>query len=554
MSPGAWGLRRLAWPDLAAVALLCVLVPVLFGGQLAGSWRGDDPAILWHAMNAPGLSAFTDPEVWRRLSPSNLTPWLTLGFKLDLALGGPDPKVFYAHQLLSLAAVLVAGYALARQAMPVPWALLAMLLFLGGSPVPAVVSSLASRHYIEGLAWALLAVLAFRRALAGGRAVWLVPATGAYALAMTAKEVYVPLILVFAALLPGTGGRSAWMRLLPLAGALLAYLLWRRFMLGETVGGYAGAPSYLTAESIAALVRALGAMPGRFFGAVGPGLVVLLLAAAVAACMQRPARLVLFAALALGLVAPLLPLAVFPGLEGPSRYTWALWFVLCLGGVWGLQLAAARVPWRRAAQGGLALLLLGMIVLAQHQAGLEDRARRMHDAQYDAAGRWLLQASPRTAYVPPPAIAANFWFHSSLCEILRARGQGCPTPLIRGVPLAASVDRAYVFDAVHARMVERPDPDGRWLRELAAADTTRPLSVLIEVGEAWTRWRLGPHTDGQWFLASPEMGRYPVPPSGQARVSAPESRVYVQFESAQGELTRSDELLVIRGQVLEWRR
>ncbi len=129
------GLRR---ADLVATLALPLLVLFCWPGITGGFWRADDPALVLHALQSPGLAAFTDPADWQRLSPSNLTPWVTLSFKLDLALAGPSPRAFYVHQLLSTALVAVAAYALARRALPPAWALLVVLLGLAGAPTAAV--------------------------------------------------------------------------------------------------------------------------------------------------------------------------------------------------------------------------------------------------------------------------------------------------------------------------------------------------------------------------------------------------------------------------------
>ena len=114
---------RPRYADLAVALLLVLVVLLRWHGINSAFWRADDPALLLHALQSPGLAAFFDPADWRPLSPSNLTPWISASFKLDLALAGLRPAAFYTHQLVSAILVALAAYALGRQAaLPPAWA------------------------------------------------------------------------------------------------------------------------------------------------------------------------------------------------------------------------------------------------------------------------------------------------------------------------------------------------------------------------------------------------------------------------------------------------
>jgi len=65
------------WRDGLSLTLLLALIWIGFHALPSGYWRADDTAILFHAVNSSGFSAFYDPSDWQKLSPSNLTPWVT---------------------------------------------------------------------------------------------------------------------------------------------------------------------------------------------------------------------------------------------------------------------------------------------------------------------------------------------------------------------------------------------------------------------------------------------------------------------------------------------
>ncbi len=82
------------------VGLISILVLSLYYTNLNGYWRGDDTAILLHVIKHPIWGIFIIPEIWQELSPSNLTPWVSLSFCIDYSLSGLTPSVFYLHHLM----------------------------------------------------------------------------------------------------------------------------------------------------------------------------------------------------------------------------------------------------------------------------------------------------------------------------------------------------------------------------------------------------------------------------------------------------------------------
>ena len=582
---------RLQRADLAAAAVLVLLVVLRWHGLPGVYWRADDPALLLHALQSPGLAAFVDPADWRRLSPSNLTPWITLSFKLDLALAGLRPAAFYLHQLVSAALLGLAAYALARRALPPAWALVLALLGLAGAPSAAVIELLMTRHYLEGLLFALLSLLAFVHARQAGRLGWAWAGAALYALACTAKELYVPLVLVLAALPaardpaapgPQPGQLAAWRPkpgdpaaprpnpgeaaaprrgparaalLLPYLLVALAYVAWRRVMLGDAVGGYGSAQSLLSGRSVAAMAQAAARFPADLLGPAWGVVLALGLAAAVLALRGRRAWLGFSALAAACVLLPLWPLAAGPGFNGPDRYLLLLWWAIAAGLVAALRGASARLPLPAPVRDGLGLGLAAALVLAAAvQADAAGRPREQAMRAFDAAGRFIATHDERSAFVAPDAVLASYWYVTSLCELRQRDGAGCPQALIPGWPLDERVRRLAVYDPAAGAMVDASARLAEERRLALAIDRTRPLSAEVSLEGGFARWQFGPPRDGQFFVVSPALGRYPLPPRGELRVTLTELPFQVQFDAREGWRTASPVLVVRPGQPVTWAR
>lgn len=557
--------RRALGAGLGGLLLVLVAYALLLHGAF---WRGDDPSLLRHALDSPGLRAFHDAAHWQALSPSNLTPWAVQSLRLDALVAGLSPDYFYARQLAALAAVLVAGFALLRPWLGTGATLAALMVFAASASTASVIQQLMTRHYLEGLLFALLALLAHQRALGSAISVrcsgWALAAAAAYALACTAKEVYVPLVLVAAVWQTvGAGDRRelgakavTWRRRALAVGpwllVALAYVLWRRAMLPSMVGGYGALSTLVTAEGLGAVVRALAGLPALWLAPVGwgtagralsTGIAVVWLACLVLALARspRPAHALRFAGVVTAAVlGPLLPLVSYPGLTTPDRYLFLPGFVASLMGAWALKaLASPSGPtagrWG-VAGGALLIGVTGLAVLAQ-TADVQRRTLGPWLASFDAQGRQLLAAPGSDTLVPGRALLQTFWYVNDLCALREQQGQGaCPQVLVPGWPAARPVDRLKVFDDAVGEWREPGSDRSAVLAAWTAGDERTALQVEMTLEGGWIRWAFavgqGEDTPGAWYVASPELGRFPVPASGALRMTRPSLTVQVQFEPA----------------------
>lgn len=542
------------WRDGLSLTLLLALVWVGFHTLPSGYWRGDDTAILFHALDSKDLSEFYIPSEWQKLSPSNFTPWITFSFKIDLWLAGLSPEFFYLHQLSSLVMVLIAAYVLCRQWVPPIWAFLAVCLFLMGVPTASVTESLMTRHYLEGMLFALLAVLAFMHALRKQRMLWAFVGALLYALAVAAKEVYVPLVLVVLAM-PLSG--EVWTRRLRLALPFIAvavvYVFWRQYMLGVMVGGYAQSDSIFTFQTAMRTANEFGRIPESVLGPEWKVPVILLGTAVLFTLVKRPAIIPLALVLVMGVFGPLIPLAISPGISGNDRYLFLFWYVFSMGFILSMRDVALAITASKPGQliAGAGLYLAVMLPMVSYAKDMQI-SRQAYYKEFDVQGRFFFEANHEQAFIPSQTILNSYWYVTSLCDIKIRLGQDCPVALIKGLPVNEGFTRLSVYDFEKNKMIDITDRIQQEIARTTAIDISHPLSVLVTLKDAWIHWQLGPYDNGQYYAASPMLGRFPVSRVGAVRFGGAVMPLHIQYESPQGWVTSSPLLEVRSGQTVVW--
>lgn len=502
----------------AALVLFLVMLPatlLLYGGTLTGWWCCDDSQLLKFAIRYSPWQYFAVPEVWREAVISSLTPLEVLAYDIDHALFGTWAAGFYAHNLLAIALTAWTVYLAARQWVDRPGpAVAAGLLFLAGSPVAMGSEQLMGRHYIEGLAAYLLSVVLFVRAAREqrpGLAAW---AALAYAVAASAKEIFLPLGLV-PFLLPVGPARRRLALGWPFLLVMLLYIPWRAYMLGHAFGGYQPAGSWASLETLRAVALQLMGVPGRMLTGWGTALGAAALAAALWAAPARQRWPVLLGAgLVFGLLlAPLLALARYPGLNA-YRYFLTLWTAFALVVPVGLaRLGAAGLgegsglgavgdrrgpgrPWLRAAPLAVAALL-GLSAWVTTGRMLE--VWRPAAVEHAVQGRALASAgADAVVYLTPTAAG---WSASGLIDLRPAMGRPDTPPLMVGdeIELAALPRlggpggmKVLRYDYGRQQMAdvapEVPAQLAQWRGKLARM----PLDLLFEYDHAsqTVRWRM----------------------------------------------------------------
>lgn len=544
---------------LTAAAFLLLLTILLNAGVLSAGWRWDDPSILLHAHQFSIVQDVLDPAVWQQFSPANLTPLLILSLEVDLILAGLSPWFFYLHQLLLLAAAALMLFTLLRLWCDTRFALAGAVLFLCGLPVMTVAEQLMTRHYAEGLVLTLLSIYGFVRYLRTNSIAVLLLAVLAYALAVTAKEVYVPLPALLLCL-PESGWRKRIRASAPFFGVLLVYALWRSWMLPSVTGGYVDSASYFSAAFIQQVMATFLSFPRLLSGAAWPlwvalylGLLGFYLWKKRTATSQPvwPLFSLLVAALVL---LPLAPLVQAPGIAQADRYLFAMWAALSFSmAFFAGRLADRRSsPWLLAGLGVLAVVSL-MHALPARQA------MASVGQSFDVQGEFVWQNNDSVAYQPSAEVLPALWFVSGLTELKsRISGESSPVVVVDDIYLTLAGNKPlFAYDAqCQCMQDESASADVRRQQLLASLRPMAPLRVQFEYQQRTVSWQFGPYTDGSYQLVSGQIGVIPAPPVGQMRALLAEgAEFYVRYQSPEGWQSYSDRFLINHdGPAIDWVR
>jgi hypothetical protein len=552
------------WRFFPAV-FFAILVAILGAHTVGGFWRGDDTAILAHLLKHPLFDIFFVPAAWQELSSANLTPWLSFSFYVNYALAGLNPLVFYLHHLAALWLVAIFARRVLAHFSSERMASVGVVLFLLGTPVLRVSDTLFTRHYLEGLLLSLVAVDCFLRYQHTGKARYQVAATLGYALAMTAKEVYVPLAIVLVFLTTGNVRdrlRQTW----PHLAMLCLYALWRSYMLSGYVGGYASFSSYVEPAFWRDVIATVVRVPTLLFGNFA--LLITLPAACVilAGLWLQPRRLPRTLLVGALVCAPLVPLVAYPGITTADRYLWLPWFMLCLA----LSVQAhSIVEWSRghsnlSARANRACLrsmqiALGVVcvLLLVHRERVQ-RAERPGFAAIDTQMRFIRDNDASRAFVPEPSIAANFWMVRTFGEIKQVvnPADSMPKPIVDAIFLDAALP-LYAYSAACNCMQDISATIPERLAQFAQARNAAPLTVTISNDDGWFVWSFGPYTEGSYNVVSDFVGNLPVPAVQRGLRTSIRRNVdfYLRYTAPEGWVTYSPpQRLTPDGTVLTWSR
>ncbi len=528
------------------VGLIVLMGLVFFGGALSGDWRWDDPQILLHLHQFSILSDFIDPAVWQQFSPANLTPWLIFSFEIDLILFGVNPSAFYLHQVLALIAAAVALYALLRLWVGNYHALFGALLLLAGAPSFVVIEQLMTRQYVEGLVFCLLAVFCFVQFLRGRRNLLLLLAAVFYLLAVTAKEIYVPLVL----LLPfielrerGFLSRS----LFPFIAIAVVYVLWRGWMLGSLTGGYTESSEYLNIAYIPDVLNSFSQFPKLLLGSLWIPFCVLFIALlGTYAITLRSRLLISFVVLALVLL-PLVPLVGSPGIIAPDRYLFLFWCVISFAMAFyaGCLAASAKKSNQKAMASILWIVTPVAIVLSLFSNSPYKEQLEVAASEYDVQARFLWQSEGNTAFIPSPILLPSFWFVTGLQDFKSGLipDSSSPSAIVDTFYLENNYEQLYQYEQGCVCMQSITDSiDSRRAQFQSLLREEAPLSLTYSYNGGIFDWEFGPHTEGSYHVVSDVLGVIPVPLAGRMRVTVQDNvPFFLKYTAPEGWISYSSE-------------
>lgn len=200
---------------------------------LSSWWLGDDPCHLTQILDHGLWAAYFKPIGYF------LTPSLLLSLGVDLRLFGFDPAPFYWHQLVAFSLLIVVIYGFLRCYLSISQSAWTTTLFVAAAPAYAVAQQLMNRHYMEGLIAALGSLWFYGRSVENRNLSQAILGAFLYAVAATAKEVFVPIVVLLPFVVSGDV-RLRRRYALPFLGVASLYTLWRfaMFGLGRSLSAY----------------------------------------------------------------------------------------------------------------------------------------------------------------------------------------------------------------------------------------------------------------------------------------------------------------------------
>lgn len=537
------------WRSAAALVICLAATFALHGRALRAGWFGDDMQILLQAIDHPPAAYFFDPAVWQQLIIFSLTPWLTFSFDVDHALFGLDVAAYHAHSLLALgiAAWLIQRLASRWSSDRVAMAL--ALLFLVGAPAAQLAQWLMVRHYAEGLIAWLAAMLVVQRRLQQATALNAGGAALAFAIAASAKEVFIPLGLL-PLLIPRAPWRARLRAAAPLIAVMVLYVPWRAYMLGDLVGGYVPKEELPSPWGPAALAQwALApALVFRHPAWAAAALAAIAAAAIYAARHSTIAdwlRRTIIAGVVVALLAmPVLPATVYPGLGPDSeRLMLAPWAVLTLAMAPLLAQAGRALPGQRIATAATWLLVAAIAVSAWQTTRRMNQRIGSQMAEYGAHYRLLVEGEGADWLIPSETVSP---FFLQGAQLLRSRVGTAPPPHLLHDPAfgpaagTAGDQRIWRYDATQRRLVDARGGFDAAASAWRASIRSSPISVRFSFGfeTRALRWQLGPAAgpagSARFSIVLPDR-RLATSPTGVVRQGDPVSECFrIRRDDADG--------------------
>lgn len=201
------------------------------------TWRYDDGFHLFYAVKYSPLQYFFNPEITVLHTQSNVTPFNPFFYDITMTFFGLNIFSYYFHLLFILTLASISSFILFRQWFDEITSFFAVSFFVLGGPTAYVTQTLMTGHYVYGLLFAVWALYFYSKALKCNSLNFSILSGIFYLLAVTCKEIYVPLIIVFI-FFPDKKVIFRLKYVCPHILVAIFYVFWRRAVLGSFIGGY----------------------------------------------------------------------------------------------------------------------------------------------------------------------------------------------------------------------------------------------------------------------------------------------------------------------------
>ncbi len=505
--------------DTAIAVCLFVCTGMLYYWTLPWWWiSSDDPVLLAFAAKYSFWEYTFNPNVWKKLTASNLTPWVLALYDLDLALFGLSAHAHYMHNMFSAACLAGIAYITMRLNIR-PWlAALGTIAFCLTPVFASLVHDLMSRHYLEGLIWALLAILSFRHAFVKEKT-WASLAAGAcFLIAVLHKEIYAPLIAFFL-FWPTVAIHPTWQlrakAILPSLTIAALYPIYRFWMLGVWIGGYGSLH-----QSSYGLFEALEHIVAHMWP--NAPLIMIILFPLACFSLVLTSKLSVFSsmsamALILGTSLPLSQ--VLPVLS--MRHLLLPVFLLFLGAFLALdRIWTARKGWSNVLVVASLLCVFSALALEQ---GSQRRAIQYKTDLATIQGRFLWEEAGHDDVLLVQGLPS--WYIHGLQELALA----VQNRSLKGNPIFDFCSYAYTSSLNEKSNIYRYNTHDRRMLQVdknlvlnmekeCMQDYRQGASLFgrLQQDSGQVRWKFGPYTEGSYSLVSAKTGStYPLPHQGK---------------------------------------
>ncbi|MCC7091465.1 MAG: hypothetical protein IT524_05825 [Nitrosomonas sp.] len=535
---------------ILSAMLLALLSIGLYHETLSAGWRFDDGGHLNFAVSYTPWQYFFVPDITRLQSGANLTPWNALFYDINLELFGLDPAGFYAHLLILLWLTSIASYLLLKLWIPAHWALTGSALFLVSAPTTHIANEIMTGHYASGLLFTVIALYGYTRAIHDQHFSWAFFSAFFYLLAVTCKEIYVPLIAILPFLPAGT--LKTRLRLaLPLICVASAYLLWRFHVLGRLFGGYNLGGQF---DPIL-ILDMFGSLPSllsgdHLFGSLAWFIILTLIFYGL--YRQKINVITSIAAMAI-LLFPLIPLVNYPGVTAPDRYLFLIAWATAMLLAYLLAIVASQLS--NSVAWCIAFILTGISL--NHHNDEHKRLLELADPT-EKSYEFMLNSNGGQFYIAP-----NFdnYFGAVLPEAVAAQQKLSRHPVQRA-PLIPDIEQLAALDLSHAS-VWRYERHCRCVENVSSIVPglvedykhklkERALTVHLRLQPLKAEWEFGPYQDGEYAIMLNNQGYFTLPRMGAHSYPRQSLEGYILYKSPEGWLTRSPHFHLDLSTQSEW--
>lgn len=518
-----------------AIFLLAILCIGFYYEVLSAGWRFDDGDHLNFASTYSPLQYFLVPEITRLQSGANLTPWNALFYDINLSLFGLNPSGFYIHQLIIIGLTSIATFFLLKLWIAPVWSLIGALVFMIGAPTVHIANEIMTGHYSNGLLFVVIALYAFVCAVRLEQNRYALVGAFFYLLAVTCKEIYVPLVVILPFLPVGTL-KSRLRFSIGSLGVFLIYIFWRFQVLGRLFGGYNLHGNY----DLFLILETFSNIPLLLFGnhLIGKLAITIMIILLLMSYRQVNWKLTLVAVGAI--LFPLIPLVSFPGVTAADRYLFLAGWGLSVLLAYLLSILANKVNKNSA---WLVCVVLVSINLAHSRTEQQNLSNAV--APTEKSYQFMLSSNANQAYIAPNF---DYYFGAVLPGAVATQKRLLPSSpdrasIIPDIEQLAAIDlttqSVWSYNA-HCQCVEDVTSSVTdKITDYRSRLIDRELSVNLNFEKLKAEWRLGPYVDGEYTIMINNQGFFSLPSHGAHSYPRKTLEGYILYKSPQGWITKS---------------